>query len=314
MKSRAATQSSGRSTDLSAAAHKNGFSLISPAKLRQLHDTMLKCNLIERRARSISRTRSSRKLNGGEAIVVGVAIDLRSGDWIAPQPGDLAASFVKGAPLSDLMAPCLSDDPRAGASDRKIAPLNIIPSAVSISARLNISTGIALAAKAEGSGNIVVVFTGATLGDLGDELGFAAAHALPILLIAHNRRVAGSPQASKIRKAAKIDANLHASGIPIIPVDAHDVVAIYRVAHESIQKARQGVGPTIIEATAFPSATADRGRLSDLETNDPIGKMQNYLAAKGLYSAKRQRVVLEKFQEKLDAIEFGGFPASRVLD
>ena len=46
-------------------------------------------------------------------------------------------------------------------------------------------------------------------------------------------------------------------GVPIIPVDGGDVVAVYRVATESITHARKGNGPTLIDCIFEPSEARD---------------------------------------------------------
>jgi hypothetical protein len=68
--------------------------------------------------------------------------------------------------------------------------------------------------------------------------------------------------------------------MPVIAVDGNDVVAVYRVAQESIAHARTGSGPTLIV-----------GRIGEWygdasEVTDPIERMKAYLAAKGLSSAE----------------------------
>jgi hypothetical protein len=44
-------------------------------------------------------------------------------------------------------------------------------------------------------------------------------------------------------------------GIPGIPIDASDTVAMYRVAQESMGRARAGGGPAVIEGVRFPGAS-----------------------------------------------------------
>jgi TPP-dependent pyruvate/acetoin dehydrogenase alpha subunit len=58
-------------------------------------------------------------------------------------------------------------------------------------------------------------------------------------------------------------------------VDACDVVAVYRVASESIAHARQGFGPTLIECRQWDGPDA---------TRSPIMNMEKYLDRKGLFN------------------------------
>src|SRR6185437_10067912 len=54
-------------------------------------------------------------------------------------------------------------------------------------------------------------------------------------------------------------------GIPVIRVDASDTVAAYRVAYESISRARGGGGPTILECAPWPG---------DPQSHDPLQKLE----------------------------------------
>ncbi|HWG86231.1 MAG TPA: thiamine pyrophosphate-dependent enzyme, partial [Candidatus Acidoferrales bacterium] len=59
--------------------------------------------------------------------------------------------------------------------------------------------------------------------------------------------------------------------LPAITVDGNDVVAVYRVAEESTRRAREGLGPSLIECR--------------LETGgDPLAFMESYLRQRNLWS------------------------------
>ena len=64
----------------------------------------------------------------------------------------------------------------------------------------------------------------------------------------------------------------------MIPVDGADVVAVYRVATESISHARRGNGPTLIDCLPY----CIEGEPKD----DPLRKMEVYLSHKGLFDPK----------------------------
>ncbi len=65
----------------------------------------------------------------------------------------------------------------------------------------------------------------------------------------------------------------------MIRVDGSDAVALYRVAHESITRAREGGGATIMECVA------------DVDAPDPLAMLEGYLAGKELFrNAWRRRL------------------------
>ncbi len=73
-------------------------------------------------------------------------------------------------------------------------------------------------------------------------LAFAARHKLPILYLVSNRYPAAKSPNLDLR-------TLHAEfGIPVFSTDAHDAIAVFRIATEAVHNARHGRGPCVIEA------------------------------------------------------------------
>ena len=67
--------------------------------------------------------------------------------------------------------------------------------------------------------------------------------------------------------------------VPGIPVDADDAVAIYRVAQESIGRARIGGGAALMECVPFvPEGAAGKGTAS----SDGIAGLERYLLQRGV--------------------------------
>jgi len=81
-------------------------------------------------------------------------------------------------------------------------------------------------------------------------------------------------------------------GFPGVRVDGNDALAVLAVARDSLARAREGSGPTLIEAFTYrmgPHTTSDdptRYRLAaELETwklKDPIERMKAYLSRNGM--------------------------------
>jgi TPP-dependent pyruvate/acetoin dehydrogenase alpha subunit len=105
--------------------------------------------------------------------------------------------------------------------------------------------------------------------------------------------------------------------VPAISVDGNDAVAIYRVASESISRARQGRGPTLIDCQSFrifgssrvplPKANPSSGNGRSVVipagmNDDPITNMEQYLSRKGLFREEHRTSVAEAFGRELDAV------------
>ena len=132
--------------------------------------------------------------------------------------------------------------------------IDLRPEDVVLSAPRQNGLGAAVKAscKMKKTGNVVVVFSCASdHGDWHEALRVAGAGSLPILFI-HCDQL--SSHKSGRAKQQDIALQAQSNGFPGIPVDGHDVVALYRVAHESIVRARRGGGPTLIECKLFRPA------------------------------------------------------------
>jgi pyruvate dehydrogenase E1 component alpha subunit len=83
-----------------------------------------------------------------------------------------------------------------------------------------------------------------------------------------------------------------AYGIPGIQVDGNDVLAVYQAAHEAVERARKGEGPTLIECLTYrlsAHTTADDPKRYRSEEEaeawkkcDPLRRFRHYLEEKGL--------------------------------
>jgi acetoin:2,6-dichlorophenolindophenol oxidoreductase subunit alpha len=307
-----------------AAAQENkpSFSLISNEKLIQLYSTMVKCRMLEERARVLFKqskfTGNYYAAVGQEACVVGTAIDLEPEDTIGPSHRDFIANFVKGAPLDKMFCQLYAratspDKGRSSPAHMGYAPLNVITPSSTIAAQLNIATGVALANRMKKNGKIAVAYSGdgsTSLGFWHEALNFAAVRGLPILFVCQNNLWAESVSLKLQTKVEDLSVKAQAYGIPGITVDGNDVIAVYRVAHEAIGRARQGRGPTLIECKTYrwyghseidPAKYRNPEEVERWKANDPITNMEKYLTRKGLFSADVKQKIAAAFNKELDA-------------
>jgi TPP-dependent pyruvate/acetoin dehydrogenase alpha subunit len=283
------------------AAAANGGSLITDAKLKQLYATMLQCRLLtERACRRLNRNGSAALYEacaGQEARAAGCALDLRPEDTIALVPRDsitnlVTAGLVKGVPLDVIVAQFYMN--RMPTQD---SLHNILMASSIAGAHLSAATSVALANKREKNTNIVVAFTcmAATALDAWHEaLVFSAAHTLPIIFVVeNNRRPAGA-------RSDWEDFTLKAQsyGLPGITVDGNDVVAVYRVACESLERMRRGDGPVLAEGKTYRHAGQTR---LGARRNDPLTHMERYLTAKKLFHPRSKNRLVQEFSKERDA-------------
>ncbi len=296
--------------------------LIGNDKLKQLYSTMLKCRLLEERAR-ILKKQARFKGNyyaavGQEATAVGSTVDLRPEDAIAPSHRDFIANFIKGVPLTAMFSQLYGrstspDKGRSAPAHCGYAPLNIITPSSTIAAQLNIGTGIALANQMKKNDNVVVAFSGegsTSLGFWHEALNFAGVRNLPIVYICQNNLWAESVSVKLQTKVEDISLKAIGYGFPGITVDGNDVVAVYRVAQEAIERARSGGGPTLIEAKTYrwyghseidPAKYRTAEEVEEWKAKDPIAAMERYLSVKKLFTPDWKQQITDEFAKELDA-------------
>lgn len=299
-----------------AAAHDSG-DLLGSRKLQQLYTAMLQCRLIAEEAHRLSsggKSAGNHSAGGQEATEVGAIMGLGPLDCLAPRRRNLVAGFIVGVPLAELLTQLCATKPVSAdllrdpdANPRR--PL-IIAGTAAMAARINISTGVALAYKTQKKPGVVVAFSGddsTALVSWREAMDFAITHRLPIVHVVQDDLGSGSPDGTQPAAGT----NTGESSIPTLVVDGNDVVAVYRVAHEAIRRARQGYGPTLIECKThcWPGysgiAPAQNPPLVQGQSggalNDPIAAMEVYLAQKGLWSEAWKQSLVNTFRKRLDA-------------
>jgi pyruvate dehydrogenase E1 component alpha subunit len=288
---------------------KNGFSLISGDKLVQLYSTMLKCRMLEERIGLLCKQGKLQACGaawaGQEAAVAGIVLDLSPEDTLCLFRSSLAASFIKGIPLDKIFRQLFAGAASPDGDSPAPGP--------TLRAALDLSIQVAKANKKAKSSRIAVIFCGAAPAvqeSWQAALELAGSQDLPMIFVCQSSEQAESANPKARTKAKGAAAKARENGIPHIPVDGSDVVAVYRVASEAIARARKGFGPTMIDCRAY-ALNGDRAigpaqeHLPEDEewqtASDPILKMERYLTGKGLFGEDLRTEAGIQFNKDLDA-------------
>lgn len=153
----------------------------------------------------------------------------------------------------------------------------------SFSTLLQIAMGTALAHKTKKTGKIACVFAAGDHGEAWrDALEIARTHRLPMVFV-WNSKTHGTELGQSRRKGAAIEPGTE---LAQITSDGNDVVAMYRVAHEAVERARRDRGPTLIECIPF--------QFGGSKHRDPLANMESYLRGKGLMRRGLRHQLLEE--------------------
>jgi TPP-dependent pyruvate/acetoin dehydrogenase alpha subunit len=238
----------------------NGSAPSSQDTLRRLYTSLLRARMVQERAREMFESNYELAL-GHEAIIAAPTAELTAEDTIAASPKNLAALVARGLALDGLLAPtdCVTRNSITHAS---------VPEDPFVA-----GTGIALAHKLAKRQRVVVAFCpqeSPALETWNETLKFAGEHKLPILFVIKN---GVADQQSSSEHAPHLEAFSFMTrdyGYPGIIVDGQDVVAVWRAAQESIHRARNGAGPTLIDCRT------DSKR-------DPLAYMEHYMRKRDVW-------------------------------
>jgi 2-oxoisovalerate dehydrogenase E1 component alpha subunit len=195
---------------------------------------------------------------GHEGAQVAIAWPLRKQfDWIAPFYRSIATCLTFGMSPRDIMTAqyATASDPSSGGRQMPghygSHEHNLVSVSSPVATQLLHAVGIALAAKIRKTGQVAMTTMGegsSNQGDVHEGLNFAAIHKLPFILVVENNGYAISVPSAMELSVEDVADRASGYGIPGVVVDGSDVLACYRAAHEAVERARSGGGPTLIEA------------------------------------------------------------------
>jgi TPP-dependent pyruvate/acetoin dehydrogenase alpha subunit len=245
------------------------------------------------RARLLGESLAAKRRRGGsagvlglEAALVATSVDLGSGDVVSDAMAGGVVDFLRGGTLESVLRPETTARKNGLKADCGAAVR--LAAGPGIQERIWAALGAAAVLKAERAqdkaagkeldarhAGVAVVYTRlgeVTPGLWGKVLAFASVEELPVLFVV-------LPSARPAAKAGELARMAMRHGVPGIPVDADDAVAIYRVAQEAIGRGRIGGGPALMECVPFV-LPAKSGR-RDLAT-DSLAVLQRYMVGRGV--------------------------------
>lgn len=123
-----------------------------------------------------------------------------------------------------------------------------------VAGNLPISVGVGLSIKMRRTDQVVLTLFGdgaSNEGAFHESLNMAAIWNLPIIYLCENNQYAMSMAFEKAFKIEQISDRAAAYGMPGVTVDGNDVIAIYKEVQAAAKRAREGNGPTLIEAVTY---------------------------------------------------------------
>jgi len=287
---------------------------LTDEKVKEMYEKMLFVRMADDRMKKMQRSGrmgTFASIEGQEAAQMGSIITLEKTDWVVPAFREQLAMWEHGVPMEKIMLFWRGNE----AGGRIPDGVNVLPVSIPVGSQMLHAVGISWAHKLRGEKNIAIAYFGdgaTSEGDFHEGMNFAGVYKTGTIFLCQNNQFAISVP-RRIQTASKTLAQKAiAYGFPGVLVDGNDIFAMYAVTKEAVERARNGEGPTLIEAftyrlgdhTSSDDATKYREK-SEVEAwrlKDPMRRLQLYLATKNLWSEQIETALKEKFLVEIDKI------------
>lgn len=302
---------------------------ISESFTKQLYEKLILVRTFDRKAISLQRQGrlgTYAPFEGQEAAQVGSALALNEDDWLFPTYRDHAAMITFGHSLKTAflywkgrVEGCLPPEGK-----------KIFPPAVPIATQLPHATGAALAEKWRGTKNAAIVYFGdgaTSEGDFHEGLNFASVFQAPVVFFNQNNHYAISVPIEKQMNSRTIAQKAFAYDIPGYRIDGNDIFAVYFYTKKALDDAREGKGPSLIEAVTWrygAHTTADdpskyrnqEESRQKREKIDPILRLERFMKNHGFWDEQYANSVQENANQLIEeAIQMmEAYPPPNVHD
>ncbi len=196
---------------------------------------------------------------GEEAVAAGVCANLRTEDVITSTHRGHGHVLAKGCRADRTMAELYGKRDgycggRGGSMHFYDMEHGLMGTNGMVGGGISLAVGAGLTFKTLKKDNVAVTFFGDGASNMGifyESMNLAAIYNLPVVFVCENNLYATAMPISKSASNPEIASRASAFNIPGVSVDGNDVVAVYDVAEEAIARARDGKGPSLIEAKTY---------------------------------------------------------------
>ncbi|HEY5681348.1 MAG TPA: thiamine pyrophosphate-dependent enzyme [Pseudomonadales bacterium] len=278
------------------------------------------------------------KCTGEEAVAIAPAMALRPSDMLFPSYRTQGLQIARGRSLVDLMCHCLSNS-RDMCKGRQMPVMyhwargNIFSVSGNLTTQFPQAVGWAMAAAIKGDDDVAAAWIGegsSAEADFHHAMTFASVYLAPVILnIVNNQWAISTFQGFAGGERRPFSARGPGYGIPGIRVDGNDFLAVHSVTSWAAERARRGVGPTLIEHVTYrasahstsddPSRYRPRDEERSWPLGDPIERLKQHMIREGYWSQAQHEQLVEELQAAVDeawqeALSYGSMTEGPWLD
>ncbi len=260
---------------------------------------------------------------GQEAVPVGACHAIGIQDYVISNHRGHGHCIARGADIRKMMAELFGKSTgyckgRGGSMHIVDMELKILGENGIVGGGIPISVGAGLGCKMEGKGNVVVCFFGdgaANNGVFHESLNMAAIFKLPVIYICENNMYAISMRSADSVSCKDVGKRNCAYGIPGHIIDGSDPVEVYNAVKKAAGHARDGRGPSLIEAKTYrfyghhPNDPAEYREKEEVEyytsEKDPVANFKSRLLEEKIITEEGiERIESEVDKKIKDAVAF----------
>jgi pyruvate dehydrogenase E1 component alpha subunit len=254
---------------------------------------------------------------GQEAVAAGACLPLRRDDYVTSTHRGHGHYLAKGGSLRGLIAELYGK--ATGCCKGKGGSMHIADVAAGylgangvLTAGLPLACGVGMSARMRGTDQVCLAFFGdgaANRGPFHEAVNLAALWRLPVVFLCENNWWASTTAFEASTAGGSVAGRAAGYGIPGATVDGNDAVLVHGAVAAAVARAREGAGPTLIEARTVrwqghfegdPQGYRDKGEVAAGRRADPLGCLADRLRVAGAWDERWAKETEEAILAEID--------------
>jgi pyruvate dehydrogenase E1 component alpha subunit len=294
----------------------------SPAALLAVYRKAMLINVVDERFRNLLRSGRLAAVyyspRGQEVLAAAMGVHLQPSDYLVTTYRGIHDQLAKGMPLKQLFAEYYGK--ATGTCKGKGGPMHITYPAAGImvttgvvGSGLPIANGLAWAAQLRGDKRVTVCTFGdgaSNIGAFHEALNLASLWQLPVIFLCQNNGYGECTKYEKATAVANVADRAAAYNMRGVTVDGNDPKAMWEAAGAAVARARNGEGPTLLEARTFrfmghyfgdPGAYIPKAEYEAAMARDPMPATRAAVIASGAATDAELTALQEQYGAEIDA-------------
>lgn len=249
---------------------------------------------------------------GQEAVSAGCIAALRDDDYLTYTYRGHGPCIARGMSLEGAFAEIFGRETGVsgglgGSMHLTDMDLGLLGSFAIVGAGLPVAAGAAISAQADKKGQVSMTFFGdgsTNIGGFHETMNLAAAWNLPLIFICENNLYGEYSPILSTTPTKELVGRASAYAMPGFSVDGNDVMDVYHVTSDAVERARENGGPSFIECHTYrqcghsrsdPAKYRPEGELDEWLAKDPITRFRKKLLSEKMATEEQ----LEELSEKI---------------